>query len=50
MRKRRNRNHAQFGYYGPQLGDGRATISRAEQQRQLVELLTAELHRSSDLR
>jgi hypothetical protein len=25
-------NHAQFGYYGTQLGDNRATISRAEQQ------------------
>lgn len=27
-------NHAQFGYYGPQKGDGTATISREEQQRQ----------------
>ena len=25
-------NHAQFGYYGTQLGDGSATISREEQQ------------------
>lgn len=25
-------NHAQFGYYGFQFGDNRATISRAEQQ------------------
>jgi hypothetical protein len=25
-------NHAQFGYYGTQLGDGKATISRDEQQ------------------
>lgn len=25
-------NHAQFGYYGPQLGDGRAQISRTQQQ------------------
>ena len=29
-------NHAQFGYYGPQDGDNPATISRAEQQAQLV--------------
>jgi pimeloyl-ACP methyl ester carboxylesterase len=25
-------NHAQFGYYGSQLGDGRADISREQQQ------------------
>ena len=30
-------NHAQMGYYGPQNNDGEATISRAEQQRVLVE-------------
>jgi predicted esterase len=30
-------NHAQFGWYGPQSGDGIATISRQEQQRQIVE-------------
>lgn len=30
-------NHAQFGYYGDQPGDGLATISREEQQRQTVE-------------
>jgi predicted alpha/beta-hydrolase family hydrolase len=29
-------NHAQFGWYGPQSGDGTATISREEQQRQIV--------------
>lgn len=29
-------NHSQFGYYGFQLLDQHATISRAEQQRQLV--------------
>ena len=28
-------NHAQFGYYGSQLGDCRATITREAQQRQL---------------
>jgi len=38
-------NHAQFGYYGPQLGDGRATISRVDQQRRLVDLLLGELDR-----
>lgn len=27
-------NHAQFGYYGTQLGDGKATISREDQQMQ----------------
>jgi hypothetical protein len=30
-------NHAQFGDYGPQPGDKIATISRAEQQKQVVE-------------
>jgi hypothetical protein len=29
-------NHAQFGWYGSQSGDGTATISREEQQRQIV--------------
>lgn len=29
-------NHAQFGWYGEQPGDGKATISRAEQQDQIV--------------
>ena len=29
-------NHAQYGNYGPQAGDGVATISRAEQQQQTV--------------
>jgi len=29
-------NHAQFGYYGPQKGDGVATVSRDEQQRLTV--------------
>lgn len=36
-------NHVQFGYYRHQLGDGSATISREEQQRQLVAALTAVL-------
>ena len=30
-------NHAQFGWYGPQSGDMTATISREEQQRQVVD-------------
>lgn len=30
-------NHAGFGWYGPQDGDGEATISREEQQAQVVE-------------
>lgn len=29
-------NHAQFGWYGEQSGDGQATISRTEQQEQIV--------------
>ncbi len=29
-------NHAQFGWYGPQPGDGVASISREEQQKQIV--------------
>lgn len=29
-------NHAQFGWYGPQPGDGQATISREDQQVQVV--------------
>jgi len=34
-------NHAQFGYYGPQAGDGVATIPREEQQRQAAATLLA---------
>lgn len=30
-------NHAGFGYYGPQGGDGEATLPREEQQRQTVD-------------
>jgi hypothetical protein len=29
-------NHAQFGWYGPQPGDNQATITREEQQAQIV--------------
>ena len=35
-------NHAQMGWYGPQPGDGTATISREDQQQQVV-AATAEL-------
>lgn len=30
-------NHAQFGWYGPQDGDGVPTLSRAQQQRRVVD-------------
>lgn len=36
-------NHAQFGWYGDQPGDNPATISREEQQRQVVEATLAAL-------
>jgi hypothetical protein len=39
-------NHSQFGYYGFQLFDGRAAISREEQQRQILAALVALLNRS----
>ena len=40
-------NHAQFGWYGPQPGDNEATISRGEQQAQVV-ATTLELLRELD--
>jgi pimeloyl-ACP methyl ester carboxylesterase len=40
-------NHAQFGWYGPQSGDNEATISREEQQSQIVSA-TLELLRQLD--
>ena len=36
-------NHAQFGYYGSQINDCRATISREDQQRQLHTAIVASL-------
>jgi hypothetical protein len=36
-------NHAQFGWYGPQAGDGAATISRAAQAAQTVAATAANL-------
>jgi hypothetical protein len=41
-------NHAQFGWYGPQEGDNPATISREEQQSQVVEA-TLEILRTSEI-
>jgi pimeloyl-ACP methyl ester carboxylesterase len=41
-------NHAQFGWYGPQSGDQAATISREEQQRQIVAATLALLSRLAD--
>lgn len=43
-------NHAQFGYYGSQINDCRAEISRAEQQQQLIAAVTAFLSRSAAFR
>ena len=40
-------NHAQFGDYGPQKGDGTATLSREMQQKLAVESITAFLTRLS---
>ncbi len=37
-------NHAQFGWYGAQSGDKPATISREEQQKQIVQATVAFLH------
>jgi len=36
-------NHAQFGHYGPQKGDGTATISRDEQQRHTAGIILESL-------
>jgi pimeloyl-ACP methyl ester carboxylesterase len=41
-------NHCQFGWYGFQLGDRKAAISRAEQQRELVNATLAALARVGD--
>jgi len=37
-------NHAQFGWYGPQGGDNEATITRSEQQQQVIEATLAALN------
>jgi pimeloyl-ACP methyl ester carboxylesterase len=41
-------NHAQFGWYGVQSGDGVAAISREEQQRQIVSTMVNWLKQISD--
>lgn len=41
-------NHGQFGYYGLQAGDGTATITREEQQRQIVSATVELLSRIED--
>jgi hypothetical protein len=41
-------NHAQFGWYGPQAGDGGPTISREEQQKQIVTTTRALLSRFAE--
>ena len=40
-------NHAQFGWYGSQFGDGTARISRQQQQDLLIEAVLAQLRRVS---
>lgn len=40
-------NHAGFGYYGPQIGDGTATVAKADQQAQMVEAALGLLARVS---
>lgn len=41
-------NHAQFGYYGSQLGDNRATISREQQQQLTIQAILTALEESGD--
>lgn len=41
-------NHAQFGWYGWQLGDGRARISRTEQQAATVRAIVDQLRRVAE--
>lgn len=41
-------NHAQFGHFGPMPGDGKATISRDEQQRSTREAIVRALQRASE--
>jgi pimeloyl-ACP methyl ester carboxylesterase len=42
-------NHAQFGYYGTQIGDGKAVISRESQQQAAREALVKAMRRASKL-
>ena len=41
-------NHAQFGSYGKQNGDGNASVSAEDQQRQTAELVTEGNYSSFD--
>jgi len=41
-------NHAQFGWYGPQSGDNKATISQEVQQEQIVAATAGLLSRLKD--
>ncbi|GAB4280549.1 MAG: alpha/beta hydrolase [Candidatus Promineifilaceae bacterium] len=41
-------NHAQFGYYGRQSGDGEATISHEQQQEQIINATLALLHKVAE--
>jgi len=41
-------NHSQFGYYGAQLGDSSATISREQQQELMVNAILIALNRVQD--
>lgn len=40
-------NHAQYGFYGPQIGDGTAAISRADQQAQMTAAALALMARAA---
>ena len=40
-------NHAQFGWYGPQIGDNSAEISHQEQQERVIQATLAILQRAS---
>jgi hypothetical protein len=41
-------NHAQFGWYGPQPGDGKATLSHEEQETRIVAATVALLERMEE--
>ena len=43
-------NHAQFGNYGDQSGDGTAVISREEQQQQVIQALKSMTNEENILR
>lgn len=43
-------NHAQFGWYGRQIGDGAATISRMSQHEQVLEAVLQALDRVAEAR